>query len=43
MKALRKQKLDSKEFDIDKMKKVDYKKFVKSTLIQRRKQKNINP
>jgi hypothetical protein len=41
MKPLKK-KLDRKEFYIDKMKKVGYKKFVKSTLLQRRKQKNIN-
>jgi hypothetical protein len=42
MKRLRKKKLDSTEWYKNIMKKVNYNKFIKSTVLERRKQKNIN-
>lgn len=42
MKQLRKNKLSRTEWYKNIMKKVNYKKFIRSTVLERRKQKNIN-
>jgi len=42
MKQLKKKKLDSLEWYKNIMKKVNYKKFIKTTVLERRKQENIN-
>jgi hypothetical protein len=42
MKQLRKNKLNSSDWYRNIMEKVNYKKFIRSTILERRKQKNIN-